>query len=118
MDEGASILAIGDVHLGTTCSGIPDGISSSGIDPEDLTPASALGLSVDFAIEHHLDAVLFAGDVVESTNARFEAMLPLEENVRRLLEKGIEVIAVAGNHDVEALPRLAETDRRFHPAGC
>ena len=107
MDEGASILAIGDVHLGTACSGIPDGISSSGIDPEDLTPASALRLSVDFAIEHHLDAVLFAGDVVESTNARFEAMLPLEENVRRLLEKGIEVIAVAGNHDVEALPRLA-----------
>ena len=107
MDEGASILAIGDVHLGTTCSGIPDGMSSSGIDPAELTPASALERSVDFAIEQHVDAVLFAGDVVESTNARFEAMLPLEANVRRLLEKGIEVIAVAGNHDVDALPRLA-----------
>ena len=73
----------------------------------ELTPEAALKLSVDFAIERKLDAVLFAGDVVENTNARFEAMLPLEESVRRLLDEGIQVIAVAGNHDVEALPRLA-----------
>ena len=107
MDEGAAILAIGDVHLGTACSGVPDEISSWGLDPRELTPAAALKLSVDFAIEQKLDAVLFAGDVVESTNSRFEAMLPLEESIRRLLEAGIQVIAVAGNHDVEALPRLA-----------
>ena len=62
---------------------------------------------IDFAIEEKLDAVLFAGDVVESTNSRFEAMRPLEEGIRRLLKAGIQVIAVAGNHDVEALPRLA-----------
>ena len=107
MDEGAAILAIGDVHLGTACSGVPDEVSSWGLEPGELTPAAALKLSVDFAIEQKLDAVLFAGDVVESTNARFEAMLPLEEGVRRLLDAGIQVIAVAGNHDVEALPRLA-----------
>ena len=106
MRDAASILAIGDVHLGTTCSGIPDGISSWGIDPRDLTPAAALRLAIEFAIEKQVDAVLFAGDVVESTNARFEAMLPLEESVRRLVDCGIEVIAVAGNHDVDALPRL------------
>ena len=107
MKDVASILAIGDVHLGTACSGFPDGISSWGIDPRDLTPAATLRSAVKFAIDSQVDAVLFAGDVVESTNARFEAMLPLEESVRRLLDRGIEVIAVAGNHDVEALPRLA-----------
>ncbi len=105
--DSAVILAIGDIHLGTRCSGVPDEISSWGIDPEDLTPAAALKASVDFAIKQKADAVLFAGDVVESTNARFEAILPLEHNVRRLLDAGIQVIAVAGNHDVEALPRLA-----------
>ena len=107
MDERAAILAIGDVHLGTSCSGVPDVVSSWGIDPKELTPAAALKLSADLAIEQELDAVLFAGDIVESTNARFEAMLPLEECVHRLQDAGIEVIAVAGNHDVEALPRLA-----------
>ena len=107
MNEGASILAIGDVHLGAPCSGVPRGISSWGVDPGDLTPVAALRRSVDFAIRQRVDAVLFAGDVVESANAGFEAMLPLEEGVRQLLKAGVEVIAVAGNHDVEALPRLA-----------
>lgn len=107
MNTDAAILAIGDIHLGTTCSSVPDGISTWGIDPGELAPATALKLSVKFAIEHKVDAVLFAGDVVESANARFEAMFPLEESIRRLLDAGIQVVAVAGNHDVEALPRLA-----------
>jgi exonuclease SbcD len=105
--DSALILAIGDIHLGTSCSGLPDEVSSWGINPEDLTPAAALKLSVDFAIKQNVDAVLFAGDVVESTNARFEAILPLEQSIRRLLEAEIQVVAIAGNHDVEALPRLA-----------
>lgn len=113
MKDAASILAIGDVHLGTACSGLPDALSDWGVDPRDLTPAATLRLAVDFAIEERVDAVLFAGDVVESTNARFEAMVPLEEGVRRLLDRGIEVIAVAGNHDVEALPRLARLIEGF-----
>ncbi|MDE0508036.1 MAG: DNA repair exonuclease [Gammaproteobacteria bacterium] len=118
MDEAASILAIGDVHLGTACSGIPATISDSGVDPGDLSPASALQLAVDFAIEQQVDTVLFAGDVVESTNARFEAMLPLETSIMRLLEADIGVVAVAGNHDVEALPRLHELIGEFKLLGA
>ena len=108
MKPEAQILAIGDVHLGTACSGLPDGLSEWGIDRSELTPAAALHKAVDFALEKQVDAVLFAGDVVESTNARFEAMVPLEQCVRALVNRGIQVIAVAGNHDVEALPRLAK----------
>ena len=118
MSEKTLILAIGDVHLGTACSGIPDGISDAGIDLRELTPATALRSAVDLAIEKQVIAVLFAGDVVESTNARFEALAPLEESVRRLLDAGIEVIAVAGNHDVEALPRLANLIDGFKLLGA
>ena len=118
MTEKALILAIGDVHLGTACSGIPDGISDLGVDPRELTPAAALRSAVDLAIARKVTAVLFAGDVVESTNARFEALAPLEESVRRLLEAKIEVIAVAGNHDVEALPRLANLIDGFKLLGA
>lgn len=107
MSDGVLILAIGDVHLGAACSGLPGEINSWGVDPAELTPATALRRAVGFAIEKGVDAVLFAGDVVDGDNARFEAMASLEESVRRLLDKGIEVIAVAGNHDFEALPRLA-----------
>ena len=55
------------------------------------------------------DAVgaFLAGDLVERDNALFEAYGPLATGVRRLVERGIVVAAVAGNHDTMALPRLA-----------
>ena len=118
MNDRAAIVAIGDVHLGTRCSGVPGIVSSWGIEPNELTPAAALRLAVDLAVEEQVDAVLFAGDVVESTNARFEAISPLEECIRRLLDSGIEVIAVAGNHDVEALPRMASLLEGFTLLGA
>ena len=118
MTEKAIILAIGDMHLGTACSGIPGEMYDRGIDPREFTPAAALRAAVDLAIRRQVDAVLFAGDVVESANARFEALAPLEESVRRLLDAGIEVVAVAGNHDVEALPRLANLIDGFKLLGA
>ena len=104
---GLKLIAIGDVHLGTRPSSLPDDLESMGVSASDLTPEAALAAAVDLAISKHVDAVLFAGDVVESTNARFEALRPLESALQRLLNAGIQVLAVVGNHDVEALPRLA-----------
>ncbi len=117
-DRGVRLLAVGDVHLGTRPGNLPDELSESGIDARDLAPAAALEGAVAAAIHHGVDAVLFAGDVVESTNARFEALLPLEAAAGRLAEAGIRVIAVAGNHDVEALPRLAERLEGFELLGA
>lgn len=112
-----TILAIGDVHLGTRPGSLPEGLDDEGVDPRSLTPEAALLAAVDRAIKEEVDAVLFAGDVVESANARFEAVRPLEKAVRRLLEEDIRVLAVAGNHDVEALPRLAELIEGFELLG-
>ena len=112
-----TLLAIGDVHLGTRPGSLPDGLDSEGVDPRALTPEAALLAAVERAIEERVDAVLFAGDVVESTNARFEALRPLESAVRRLLAAEIPVLAVAGNHDVEALPRLARLIEGFELIG-
>ncbi len=106
-DDELRLLAVGDVHLGMRPSRLPKVLESVGIDPRELTPEAALGTVVDLAIEERVDAVLFAGDVVEGTNALYEALRPLEVAVRRLHEASIPVLAVVGNHDVEALPRLA-----------
>ena len=54
----ATLLAIGDIHLGTRCSGLPVDLSSWGIEPEQLTPAAALDAAVDLAIQMRVDAVL------------------------------------------------------------
>ncbi len=103
----ARLLAIGDVHLGRRPSRLPAFLDEHGISPAELTPEAALRSAVERAIRESVDAVVFAGDLVESRNARFEALRPLETGVQQLVEAGIPVFAVAGNHDVEALPRLA-----------
>ena len=116
-DSIGRLLAIGDVHLGTRPSSLPPTLSETGVDERDLTPAAALAAAVELAIKENVTAVVFAGDVVESTNARFEAIGPLEDAVQRLLQGGISVYGVAGNHDVEALPRLARRIDGFKLVG-
>jgi len=122
-----TIVAIGDVHLGMRPASLPENLDHEGVDPRTLTPEAALSATVDYILDvlrvgvdgppRGVDAVVFAGDVVESTNARFEALRPLETAVRRLLDAGIPVFAVVGNHDVEALPRLARMIEGFELLG-
>ena len=102
------LVCVGDIQLGRRPSRIPADLSDWGIQPGDLTPAAAWRRVVEIAVERRVHAVLLAGDVVESDNQFFEAYGPLEAGVKRLVAAGITVIGVAGNHDVQVLPRLAD----------
>ncbi|MCY3750833.1 MAG: DNA repair exonuclease [Gammaproteobacteria bacterium] len=108
------ILAVGDIHLGRTPSRLPDELADR---TRDLGPAGAWKRTVDVAIGAEVKAVLLAGDVVERENDFFEAYRELEQGVRRLTEDGIDVIGVAGNHDVKVLPRLARHIPEFRLLG-
>mgnify|MGYP002763171153 FL=1 len=57
-------------------------------------------------MQQHVDAVALTGDVVDNENATYESLGPLQKGLSRLGEAGIDTIAVAGNHDYDALPRL------------
>lgn len=98
-------LAVGDLHLGRVPSRLPEDL---------LTQASQLGPTgiwhriVDAAIHNSVHAVLLAGDAVEGESDFFEAYRELFAGIKRLLDYDIRVLAVAGNHDVHVLPRLAE----------
>lgn len=113
----ARLLCVGDVHLGRRPARLPDDLEEPGVSARELGPAAAWRRAVAAALEHRVAAVLLAGDVVESDNRWFEAFGPLEDGVRRLVDAGIDVLAVAGNHDVEALPRLADRLPGFHLLG-
>lgn len=84
----------------------------------DLSPIAAWKNLVEAVLASDAEAVVFAGDVVDSDNARFEAYGPLSSAVQRLTKAGIRVLAVAGNHDVEALPRLARELDGFELIGA
>ena len=99
------ILAIGDIHLGRRPSRIPQDFP---LTSDELSPSAAWRQTCNLAIEKNVALVLLAGDVIESERDFFEGYRELKAGVERLADAGIRVIAVAGNHDVEVLPRLAD----------
>lgn len=104
---GARLLFVGDIHLGRRPSRLPADLERFGLRTEDFTPAAAWRSCVDHVIAAGLDAVVLAGDVVDGLDDRFEAYGHLQAGISRLIEAEIPIFAVAGNHDVQALPRLA-----------
>ena len=100
------------MHLGRTPSRLPPVLHA----PE-LGPAEAWRRTVDTALGHGVQAVLLAGDVVDRDDDFFEAYRALEDGVRKLADAGIDVIGVAGNHDVRVLPRLARHIPQFRLLG-
>jgi DNA repair protein SbcD/Mre11 len=107
-----TLLFVGDIHLGRR----PTSLAASGLDLASLSPAVAWSRAVDLALEQGLPVVL-AGDVVDEERDRFEAYGHLERGVRRLRDAGLPVVAVAGNHDQVALPRLVERIEGMHLLG-
>ncbi|MCS1408768.1 MAG: putative metallophosphoesterase YhaO [Verrucomicrobia subdivision 3 bacterium] len=83
-----------------------------------LGPAEAWDRTVKAAVAEQVSAVLLAGDVVDRDDDFFEAYRTLERGVAELTEAGIQVIGVAGNHDVKVLPRLNEQIEAFRLLGA
>lgn len=112
-DSPYRLLCTGDVHLGRRPSRVPLGDGS-------LRVAHVWGRIVDAALERAVNAVVLTGDIVDNENKMYEAFGALERGVRRLLDDGIDVVAVAGNHDHDAFPRLVRAiqSERFHLLGA
>ncbi len=103
------ILAVGDIHLGRRPGSVPADVAEAAGGLDAIGPREAWARTVEAAIEHRVQAVLLLGDVVDDEERYLEAWSALETGLRRLLDADIEVFAVAGNHDVRVLPRLART---------
>ena len=109
------ILAVGDIHLGRTPSRLPAELAGRA---RDYGPGEAWRRTVELALREQVRAVLLAGDVVDRDDDFFEAYGALEWGVRRLVDAGVEVVSVAGNHDVEVLPKLAQELPAFRLLGA
>ncbi|HTF89808.1 MAG TPA: metallophosphoesterase [Planctomycetota bacterium] len=113
------VMFCGDVHLGRRPAGLPKELQEqSGLSPSELGSKVALSRAVEEACRARVDAFVFAGDVVERENSVFEAFGALTRAVEPLMRAGMRVFAVAGNHDVETLPRLARSFPQFHLLGA
>ncbi len=99
------LLAVGDMHLGRVPASLPEALAG---DARQLGPEIAWQRAVESAIDHGVEAMLLAGDVVDRERDFFAGYDPLRAGIERLLGEGIRVLAVAGNHDTHVLPRLAD----------
>jgi predicted phosphodiesterase len=106
------ILCTGDVHLGRRPTLTPETT-----DTHFLKPASAWHSFVDAAIERKVDSVALTGDIVDESNKFYEAFSALQSGIERLVSAEIPVVAVAGNHDFDILPRLADQIQGFSLLG-
>lgn len=96
------ILCSGDLHLGRRPTRLPPHV-----DGRRLSASAAWDALVRAALERRPDLVALSGDLVDRDNRFFEAYGPLERGMHALAEARIPVVAVAGNHDHDVLPRLA-----------
>lgn len=112
-DNDYRILCTGDVHLGRRPARVP-------VEDETLSVSHVWERIVEAAVDRSVDAVALTGDVVDAENKMYEAYGALERGIRRLLEVDIDVVAVAGNHDHDAFPRLVRTikDDGLHLLGA
>jgi len=98
------ILLTADLHIGRSSSGLPPSVAGLSI---PVSCREAWGRIVEFAVREEVEAVLIAGDLVESTTAYYEALGPLVDGFKKLVDAGIDVFAVGGNHDALAFERIA-----------
>lgn len=99
------LLCAADLHLGRQPSRVPGHLEDLA---DRLTPAESWRRLVALAKAEGVTAVLLAGDVVEDEHDFFEAFADLRSGAEELAAAGIALVAVAGNHDVGVLPRLAQ----------
>ena len=97
----ARLLVSGDLHLGRYPSRVPPGDPALGVE-------AVVRALVDQAIERSVDAVVLTGDVADESNKYFEAFGVLERMLHRLVDAGVPVVAVAGNHDHDVLGSVAD----------
>lgn len=99
------LLALGDLHIGRTPTRLPTSLQAQ---TADYSPVTAWMAAVDLAVRESMDAVLVAGDLVESNQDYFEGLGHLQRGAQTLEHHNIRFIVISGNHDVDVLPRLVD----------
>lgn len=97
------LLCTADLHIGRRPSRLPDRC-----DPAEFSPRTICQDLAAAAVNRSVDAVVVAGDLVDNENRYAEAFGAVESVATTLAEADIPLFVVAGNHDADVLPDLAE----------
>jgi len=101
--ERMKLLFTSDLHLGRTPTRLPAAWRGT------LRTLQSWDRLVGYACSEKVDALVLGGDVVDESNRYWEVLGAFQAGAERLHAAGIRLIAVAGNHDADVLPRLADS---------
>jgi exonuclease SbcD len=94
------ILHFADLHLGVETYGKTD--PTTGLSTRLLDFLRALDELEDYAVAERVDLVLFCGDAYKSREPSQTHQREFARRVRRLVDAGIPVFLLVGNHDLPA----------------
>lgn len=89
-----------DLHIDSPLRGL-DSYEDAPVDQIRGATRKALANLVDLALREDVDLVLFVGDLFDRELGEFSGALFFRKQLVRLVEAGIQVFIVKGNHDAE-----------------
>jgi exonuclease SbcD len=96
---------VADVHIGMDNYGRTNPVTGMSTRLEDFL--GTLDESVDRAIDDHADLYVLAGDIYKTRDPSPTHQREFARRIRRLVGAGIQVVMVAGNHDLPLSPSRA-----------
>lgn len=89
-------VAVADLHIGVDNVG---GLNKDGAPARVDDFFAALDKAIDYATEDKVDLFVIAGDLTKGRNPPMRIVARIVEAINYLMEEGISVLAVRGNHD-------------------
>ena len=101
------VLHFSDLHLGVENYGRLD--PDTGLNSRLADFLRAFDYVVDYALEHVVDLVIFAGDAYKTRRPSPTYQREFARRIRRLSAQGVPVVLLVGNHDKPNIPERAST---------
>ncbi len=95
------------MHLGKRSADVPQ-------DRPEASTRYTWDRLVELAIAERVDFFLLTGDIIDEDNRYYESLVPMGQGLSRLLEAGVEVLMVSGNHDYDVLRQLVRDTASEH----
>ena len=99
------LLHIADIHIGMENYGRTD--PQTGLNQRVMDFLRRLTDAVDYALDHEIDVVIFAGDAYKTRDPNPTFQREFARRMKRLADAGIPVVMLVGNHDLPAVAQRA-----------
>ncbi len=109
--DSIRILHLADLHIGMENYGRLD--PATGLNGRVMDFLRRLSQVVDYALEHDIDLVLFAGDAYKNRDPNSTYRREFARRIKRLADADIPVVLLVGNHDLPAQERRASSVEIF-----